>query len=105
MKAGRKKNKQCVAVFLVCYASGSEKRGMFIIGKCKRPCRFLRYFQPKRDAGTRDANNKTAWMTSQEYCQWLPHWNAWCSQCGYLLLFFCACCYAFCTLTGLILVV
>jgi hypothetical protein len=79
-KAGRKKDKQRVTVSLVCNASGSEKQGLFIIGKAKRPRSFPKSFQPKRDVGIRYANNKTAWMTSQEYSRWVADWNAECSR-------------------------
>jgi hypothetical protein len=52
-KAGRMKDKQRVTVSLVCNASGSEKRGLFIIGKAKRPRSFPKSFEPKRDVGIR----------------------------------------------------
>jgi hypothetical protein len=66
-KAGRKKDKQRVTVSLVCNASGSEKQGLFIVGKAKRPRSVPKSFQPNRDVGMRYANNMLAWMTSQEY--------------------------------------
>jgi hypothetical protein len=79
-KAGRNKDKQRVTVSLVCNASGSEKQGLFIIGKAKRLRSFPKSFQPKKDIGIRYANNKTAWMTSQEYSRCVADWNAECSR-------------------------
>jgi hypothetical protein len=52
-KAGRKKDKQRVTVSLVCNASGSEKQGLFIVGKAKHPRSFHKSFQPNRDVGVR----------------------------------------------------
>jgi hypothetical protein len=74
------KDKQRVTVSLVCNASGSEKQGLFIIGKAKRPRSFPKSFEPKRDVDIRYTNNKTAWMTCQEYSRWVTDWNAECSR-------------------------
>jgi hypothetical protein len=67
-------------VSLVCNASGSEEQGLFIVGKAKRPRGFSKSFQPNRDVGIRYANNKSAWITSQEYSRWVADWNAECSH-------------------------
>eukprot|EP00892_Ulva_mutabilis_P001725 jgi/Ulvmu1/11553/UM078_0046.1 len=75
-KSGRKAEKERVTISLTCNASGTEKRELFIIGKAKRPRSFPKKFHPKRDLGIRYANNKTAWMTTNEFSKWLLDWNS-----------------------------
>jgi hypothetical protein len=71
-KSGRKKDKQRVTASLACNASSTERSQLFLIGKAKRPRSFPESFQPERDINSRYSNNKTAWMTTQEYLKWVP---------------------------------
>jgi hypothetical protein len=68
-QAGRKKDKQRITVSLCCNATGTDKRELFAIGKAKCPRSFPKNFQPQRDWGVRNRNNKKAWMISADFSE------------------------------------
>ena len=59
---GKKSNKFCITVCIMCNADGSEKWPIFYIGKSKNPHCFKK--QLPNAHGFYYRNNKTAWMTA-----------------------------------------
>jgi hypothetical protein len=75
-KAGLKKEKEQVAVSLMCNTTGSDKRPLFLIGKAKCPRSFPNSCQPKRDLDIRYASSASAWMTTKEYSEYIKELNS-----------------------------
>ncbi|KAF9218749.1 hypothetical protein BS17DRAFT_719760, partial [Gyrodon lividus] len=65
--SGKKANKNCVTIVLMCNASGTEKWPIFYTGKLKQP-RCFGEKMPEQH-GFWYCNNKTAWMTSELFEQ------------------------------------
>lgn len=67
--SGKKSNKFRITVTFICNQTGTEKWPIFYIGKAKQP----RCFKKKKPSeyGFRYRNNKTAWMTSNYFEEWI----------------------------------
>lgn len=67
--SGKKSNKFCITITLICNQTGTEKWPIFYIGKSKQP----RYFKKKKPSeyGFWYQNNKTAWMTAKYFEEWI----------------------------------
>jgi hypothetical protein len=79
--AGSKKEKERATFSLCCNATGTQKMGLFVIGKAVRPCSFPKSFQPKRDLNVQYAHNTTASMTAAEYGSWVRGINSEMKRC------------------------
>ena len=73
--AGRKKEKLRVTLSFTCNASGTDKRGLFLIGTAKKPRSFPPGFDPESAMNMRYRSNKSAWMTSKCFSDWVTGWN------------------------------
>jgi hypothetical protein len=60
--SGKKVNKFCITLALLCNADGSQKFPIFYIGRARHPVAFNQ--QDPNQRGFRYRHNKTAWMTS-----------------------------------------
>ena len=72
--SGKKTKKFRITVGFACNADGSEKAPIFFIGKSKQPHCFKR-ITPKA-CGFYYWNNKSAWMTSKFFEEWIIAFNA-----------------------------
>ena len=69
----KKKNKFCITVGFACNADCSEKLPIFYIGKSKQPHCFKKI--TPNACGFYYQNNKTAWMTSEFFEEWIKALN------------------------------
>ncbi|KAJ2996487.1 hypothetical protein NUW54_g7233 [Trametes sanguinea] len=67
--AGKKSSKARITVGFMCNATGTEKRPIFYIRKYKRPRCFGK--QGPTERGFYYRNNKTSWMTSELFEEWI----------------------------------
>ena len=72
--SGKKTKKFRITVGFACNTDGSEKAPIFFIGKSKQPCCFKR-ITPKAH-GFYYQNNKSAWMTSKFFEEWIIAFDA-----------------------------
>ena len=68
--SGKKRSKFCISIGFACNVDESEKMPPVLIGKYKRPWCF-KEISPD-DQGFYYWNNKTAWMTSGIFEEWVP---------------------------------
>jgi len=69
--SGKKKEKFRITIAFACNADGSEKLQPIYIGKSKKPRCFKKESPEQR--GFYYRNNKTAWMTSEIFEEWVCH--------------------------------
>ena len=71
--SGKKSNKFCITITLMCNQTGTKKLPIFYIRNSKQP----RCFKKKKPSeyGFRYQNNKTAWMTAKYFEEWIKELN------------------------------
>lgn len=74
-KAGRKKERVRVTVSATCNASGTDKLGSILIGQAMKPRSLPKGLNPETRMNRRYRSNKSAWMTTKCWSDWVTDWN------------------------------